>query len=140
MQELQTNGVEIYQFPVDDESVSDVNASMNSHVPFAVVGSTEFVKIGNKTVRARQYPWGTVQGNVMEIQIRRTWRLCYVVVAIEFRSKYYNILYNHRCPVSGYPAEDVSQYMLYNCEASFIISELVAEFLGSEVFKYGALN
>lgn len=61
MQELQSNGVEIYQFPVDDESVSEVNGSMNSHLPFAVVGSTDFVKIGNKTVRARQYPWGTVQ-------------------------------------------------------------------------------
>lgn len=63
MQELQSNGVEIYSFPVDDESVSEVNGSMNSHIPFAVVGSTDFVKIGNKTVRARQYPWGTVQGN-----------------------------------------------------------------------------
>ncbi|XP_072945266.1 septin-2 [Epargyreus clarus] len=61
MQELQANGVEIYQFPVDDESVSEVNTSMNNHIPFAVVGSTDFVKIGNKTVRARQYPWGTVQ-------------------------------------------------------------------------------
>ncbi|XP_023948977.1 septin-2 [Bicyclus anynana] len=61
MHELQANGVEIYQFPVDDESVSEVNGSMNSHIPFAVVGSTDFVKIGNKTVRARQYPWGTVQ-------------------------------------------------------------------------------
>lgn len=62
MQELSANGVEIYQFPVDDESVSEVNSGMNSHIPFAVVGSTDFVKIGNKTVRARQYPWGTVQG------------------------------------------------------------------------------
>ncbi|XP_045489383.1 septin-2 [Pieris rapae] len=61
MQELQSNGVEIYQFPTDDESVSEVNTTMNSHIPFAVVGSTDFVKIGNKTVRARQYPWGTVQ-------------------------------------------------------------------------------
>ncbi|KAM6098115.1 septin-10 isoform 4-T4 [Theristicus caerulescens] len=31
------------------------------HLPFAVVGSTEEVKIGNKMVRARQYPWGIVQ-------------------------------------------------------------------------------
>lgn len=38
---------------------------MNTHVPFAVVGSTEFVRLGNKTVRARQYPWGTVQGNFL---------------------------------------------------------------------------
>ncbi|CAB3225582.1 unnamed protein product [Arctia plantaginis] len=61
MHELQANSVEIYQFPVDDESVTEVNSVMNSHIPFAVVGSTDFVKIGNKTVRARQYPWGTVQ-------------------------------------------------------------------------------
>ncbi|XP_021270116.1 septin-10 isoform X3 [Numida meleagris] len=31
------------------------------HLPFAVVGSTEEVKIGNKMVKARQYPWGIVQ-------------------------------------------------------------------------------
>lgn len=61
IQELTSNGVHIYQFPTDDESVSEVNTSMNSHVPFAVVGSTDFVRMGNKTVRARQYPWGTVQ-------------------------------------------------------------------------------
>ena len=60
-QELAANGVHVYQFPTDDESVADVNTTMNSHVPFAVVGSTDMVKIGNKTVRARQYPWGTVQ-------------------------------------------------------------------------------
>lgn len=56
-QELQQNGVQIYNFPIDDESVSEVNVSMNAHVPFAVVGSTEFIKIGSKMVRARQYPW-----------------------------------------------------------------------------------
>lgn len=60
-QELQSNGVQIYQFPTDDETVSEINSSMNAHVPFAVVGSTDFVRIGNKMVRARQYPWGTVQ-------------------------------------------------------------------------------
>ena len=32
------------------------------HLPFAVVGSTEEVKIGNKMAKARQYPWGVVQG------------------------------------------------------------------------------
>ncbi|GLD71425.1 septin-8-A isoform X1 [Lates japonicus] len=32
-----------------------------AHLPFAVVGSVEEVKVGNKTVRARQYPWGVVQ-------------------------------------------------------------------------------
>lgn len=37
---------------------------MQGHLPFAVVGSTEEVKIGNKMVKARQYPWGTVQGKL----------------------------------------------------------------------------
>uniref|UniRef100_A0A1B6CSY8 Septin-type G domain-containing protein n=1 Tax=Clastoptera arizonana TaxID=38151 RepID=A0A1B6CSY8_9HEMI len=59
--ELHSNGVEIYQFPTDDESVAETNTQMNSHVPFAVVGSTDFVRIGNKMMRSRQYPWGTVQ-------------------------------------------------------------------------------
>lgn len=37
-------------------------AHLQAHLPFAVVGSTEEVKVGNKLVRARQYPWGVVQG------------------------------------------------------------------------------
>ncbi|NWX90818.1 SEP10 protein, partial [Nothoprocta ornata] len=61
MSELVTNGVQIYQFPTDDETVSKINAIMNGHLPFAVVGSTEEVKVGNKMVKARQYPWGIVQ-------------------------------------------------------------------------------
>ncbi|CAB0016821.1 unnamed protein product [Nesidiocoris tenuis] len=59
--ELESNGVEIYKFPTEDESVSEVNGHMNSHIPFAVIGSTEFVRVGNKMMRSRQYPWGTVQ-------------------------------------------------------------------------------
>ncbi|CAM9612337.1 unnamed protein product [Bubo scandiacus] len=61
MSELVSNGVQIYQFPTDDETVSKINTIMNGHLPFAVVGSMEEVKIGNKMVRARQYPWGIVQ-------------------------------------------------------------------------------
>ncbi|KAI1902763.1 hypothetical protein AGOR_G00019350 [Albula goreensis] len=59
--ELVSNGVQIYQFPTDDETVAEINSTMNGHLPFAVVGSTEEVKIGNKMVKARQYPWGIVQ-------------------------------------------------------------------------------
>lgn len=59
--ELKRNQVEIYQFPTDDETVAETNQEMNEHLPFAVVGSTEFIRIGSKQVRARQYPWGTVQ-------------------------------------------------------------------------------
>lgn len=61
IQELNSNGVHIYQFPTDDETVAETNSLMNAHIPFAVVGSTEFIKVGNKLIRARQYPWGTVQ-------------------------------------------------------------------------------
>ena len=59
---LVSNGVEIYQFPTDDKSAAEINRTMNAHLPFAVIGSTEELKIGNKMMKARQYPWGTVQG------------------------------------------------------------------------------
>ncbi|EDW74752.1 uncharacterized protein Dwil_GK15728 [Drosophila willistoni] len=60
MKELINNKVSIYQFPTDDATVADVNESMNLHLPFAVVGSTEFIMVAGKKVRARQYPWGSV--------------------------------------------------------------------------------
>ncbi|XP_068596955.1 septin-8-A-like isoform X2 [Brachionichthys hirsutus] len=61
MSELVSNGVQMYQFPTEDEAVSEINSSMNAHLPFAVVGSVEDVKVGNKMVKARLYPWGSVQ-------------------------------------------------------------------------------
>jgi len=61
MNELKSNGVSIYQFPLEDETVAEANRDNNNHLPFAVVGSSEFIKVGNKNVRARQYPWGVVQ-------------------------------------------------------------------------------
>ncbi|NWS12642.1 SEP10 protein, partial [Pachyramphus minor] len=61
MSELVSNGIQIYQFPTDDETVSEINTITNGHLPFAVVGSMEKVNIGNKMVRARQYPWGIVK-------------------------------------------------------------------------------
>ena len=45
------NDVQIYEFPTDDENVADTNALMNKIVPFAVVGSTDEIKIGNKMVK-----------------------------------------------------------------------------------------
>ena len=41
---------------------------MNGVLPFAVVGSNDFVKVGNKMVRARQYPWGVVQGTLFYVK------------------------------------------------------------------------
>merc|ERR1711976_698414 len=61
MSELVNNGVQIYQFPTEEESVAETNKQMNGILPFAVVGSSDFIKVGNKSVRARQYPWGVVQ-------------------------------------------------------------------------------
>ncbi|NWQ80156.1 SEPT8 protein, partial [Columbina picui] len=48
-----------------------VLALFQAHLPFAVVGSTEEVKVGNKLVRARQYPWGVVQGKVLRAGAQR---------------------------------------------------------------------
>jgi len=61
MEELRANDVEIYTFPTDDETVADVNQEMNEMMPFAVVGSREDVKVGEITVRGREYPWGVVE-------------------------------------------------------------------------------
>ncbi|CAI4222377.1 unnamed protein product [Auanema sp. JU1783] len=62
MSELRNHKIEIYQFPTDDETVSQVNTSMNAALPFAVVGSGDFIKKENGvSVRARKYPWGIVE-------------------------------------------------------------------------------
>ncbi|TRY77680.1 hypothetical protein DNTS_004555, partial [Danionella cerebrum] len=60
MSELVSNGVQIYQFPTDDEAVTEINSSMNVSVS-STISNVEEVKVGNKMVRARQYPWGVVQ-------------------------------------------------------------------------------
>ncbi|XP_047695496.1 septin-14 isoform X4 [Prionailurus viverrinus] len=59
--ELVSNGIQIYQFPTDDETTAQVNSSMNGQLPFAVVGSMDEVKVGKRMVRGRQYPWGVLQ-------------------------------------------------------------------------------
>ncbi|EFP05995.1 CRE-UNC-61 protein [Caenorhabditis remanei] len=62
LSELKSQKIEIYSFPTDDETVSTTNQAMNTAVPFAVVGSCDFVKKENgQMVRARQYPWGIVE-------------------------------------------------------------------------------
>lgn len=40
---------------------------LQTHLPFAVVGSVEDVKVGNKMVKARLYPWGSVQGECAKL-------------------------------------------------------------------------
>jgi septin family protein len=62
MSEIAANDIHIYKFPTDDHEVAEINGQMNALLPFAVVASHDFVKVGSKQVRARQYPWGVVQG------------------------------------------------------------------------------
>ncbi|VDD93301.1 unnamed protein product, partial [Enterobius vermicularis] len=62
LSELRSNNIAIYQFPTDDETVRAVNTELNQLLPYAVVGSTDFVKKDNgKLYRARRYPWGIVE-------------------------------------------------------------------------------
>uniref|UniRef100_A0A914VB35 Septin n=1 Tax=Plectus sambesii TaxID=2011161 RepID=A0A914VB35_9BILA len=62
LSELKSQNIPIYQFPIDDETVRSINADLNQIIPYAVVGSTDFVKKDNgKMVRARRYPWGMVE-------------------------------------------------------------------------------
>ncbi|XP_036028021.1 septin-14 isoform X2 [Onychomys torridus] len=59
MRELASHGIQIYQFPVDDETSAQV--STPGLLPFAVVGGMEEVKVGKRMVRGRHYPWGVLQ-------------------------------------------------------------------------------
>ena len=61
MSEIKENGIKIYALPTDDPEVKEFNMTLNGIQPLAVVGSQDFVRVGNKKVRARVYPWGTVQ-------------------------------------------------------------------------------
>ncbi|XP_023591024.1 septin-14 [Trichechus manatus latirostris] len=61
MNELVDNGIQLYQFPEDDETTAHMNSSLKRHLPFAVVGSMDEVKVGKRMVRGRQYPWGVLQ-------------------------------------------------------------------------------
>ncbi|XP_012495700.1 PREDICTED: septin-14-like [Propithecus coquereli] len=66
MNELISNGIQIYKFPTDDETTAQRNSSMNGLLPFAVVGSMDEVKVGKRMVRGRHYPWGVLQGKYNE--------------------------------------------------------------------------
>jgi hypothetical protein len=55
---------------------------MNEQVPFAVVGSREELVVNGHKVRARMYPWGTVEGKpnykletvTSSVKLRRNFR------------------------------------------------------------------
>jgi septin 6/8/11 len=75
VEELHSNGISIYHFPTDDDTVADLNTKMNDQLPFAVVGSREEIVVNGVKVRARKYPWGTVEGKKMGVGCKLKWNL-----------------------------------------------------------------
>ncbi|EJT98880.1 GTP binding protein [Dacryopinax primogenitus] len=65
MEDISQHDIQIYNFPYDDEEDDDEtiedNRSLQSLLPFAIVGSTDEVEIDGQAVRARVYPWGVVE-------------------------------------------------------------------------------
>ena len=62
--EIESNGLNIYSFPSEESEASLIDSQNDSILPLAVVASNDFVMINDKEVRARQYPWGIVQGMI----------------------------------------------------------------------------
>lgn len=54
------------------------------HLPFAVVGSMDEIQVGNKMVKARQYPWGIVQGKWINGDRKR---MCTLVCSVQRHPK-----------------------------------------------------
>ncbi|KAJ5759927.1 Septin [Penicillium odoratum] len=65
MEDIEHYRIPVYNFPYDieedDEDTVEENAELRGMMPFAIVGSEDFVEIENRKVRARQYPWGVVE-------------------------------------------------------------------------------
>lgn len=62
LNDFKENDIKIYELPTDDidEEINKLNETYSTYQPFAVVGSSDLVKIGNTYKRGRQYEWGTV--------------------------------------------------------------------------------
>ncbi|TQB70002.1 hypothetical protein MPDQ_001060 [Monascus purpureus] len=65
MEDIEHYRIPVYNFPYDieedDEDTVEENAELRGLMPFAIVGSEDFVEINGRKVRARQYPWGIVE-------------------------------------------------------------------------------
>jgi len=65
MEDIDHYKIPIYNFPYDveedDEETIAENIELRALLPFAVIGSEEEVEIDGEPVRARVYPWGTVE-------------------------------------------------------------------------------
>lgn len=67
IKQFNENGINLFQPPMyklDDEDTRKMANSLYESLPYAVVGSNDFVQDPNdpsKMIRARQYPWGLVE-------------------------------------------------------------------------------
>ncbi|EAW12771.1 putative septin AspA [Aspergillus clavatus NRRL 1] len=65
MEDIEHYRIPVYNFPYDieedDEDTVEENAELRGLMPFAIVGSEDFVEFDGRKVRARQYPWGVVE-------------------------------------------------------------------------------
>lgn len=59
----------MYEFPEcdsdEDEEFKQQDRELKASVPFAVVGSNTILEIAGKKIRGRQYPWGVVDGIIL---------------------------------------------------------------------------
>jgi cell division control protein 11 len=65
MQDIEHYAIPVYNFPYDveeddDETIQD-NSELRAMMPFALVGMSEEIEMDGELVRARRYPWGTVE-------------------------------------------------------------------------------
>ncbi|KAK3555780.1 hypothetical protein QTP86_028942, partial [Hemibagrus guttatus] len=65
LDEIDRHRIEIFDFPEcdsdDDELLRKHNSYLKRSIPFAVIGSNTTVERNGRKVRARIYPWGTVE-------------------------------------------------------------------------------
>ena len=80
MEDIEHYRIPVYNFPYDieedDEDTVEENAELRGLMPFAIVGSEETVEIGGRKVRARQYPWGIVEGSPPLFPLPFFWLPC----------------------------------------------------------------
>lgn len=66
LDEIAQHKIKIYDFPDSDKDEDhETLKKLKARVPFAVVGSTEVHEVDGKKVRGRKYPWGLVEGNLV---------------------------------------------------------------------------
>lgn len=63
MSSIKSHNIPIFTFNYDleDEESIEENTALREILPFALVGSQDIYQVGEEYIRARQYPWGTVE-------------------------------------------------------------------------------